>query len=320
METELLSATPAAIAKAAGILERGGLVAFPTETVYGLGANAEDASAVREIYAAKGRPSNNPVIVHVLNADAARRMTTRFDAEAERLAQAFWPGPLTLVLPRGPSIPAIVAAGGDTVALRAPRHPVGEALLAAFGGPIAAPSANRSLAVSPTTAEDVLEELGGRIDLILDGGPTEVGLESTVLDLCADPPRILRPGMVLKSQIEAALGRPIELGGTPDAGVLRSPGQLSRHYAPRRPLLLKPRQALAEAPPDVGILSVGPFLHPTVWALEPSPEGYARELYAALRSADRAAVREIWVEIPPSGEAWTAVHDRLRRAASTAIG
>jgi L-threonylcarbamoyladenylate synthase len=244
------------------------------------------------------------------------------DARAERLAAVFWPGPLTLVLPRradatglAPIAPE-VSAGQPTVALRAPSHPVARALLAAFGGPIAAPSANRSLAVSPTTAAHVLEELDGRVALILDGGATEIGLESTVLDLSVPVPAILRPGMVLRSQIEAALGSPIRVGSDPAAaGGLRSPGLLERHYAPQTPLLIKSRAELVNAPGEVAVISVGPLEGARVWSLESNAEGYARELYAALRAADRSGSREIWAEQPPEGEAWSAIHDRLRRAA-----
>jgi len=324
VKTRLVPASPDEIAAAAALLIRGELVAFATETVYGLGADARQTAAVQKIFAAKGRPATNPLIVHVLDLDAARSLAVEIDARAERLAAAFWPGPLTLVLPRragGQGLAEVapeVSAGHATVAVRAPSHPVARALLTAFAGPIAAPSANRSLAVSPTTAAHVLEELDGQVALILDGGATEIGLESTVLDLSEPVPAILRPGMVLRSQIEAALGSPIRVGGGA-ASAGRSPGLLERHYAPRTPLTLKSRAEIeAERGEAVAVISVGPLAGPQVWALEANAEGYARELYAALRSADRSDAREIWVEAPPEGEAWSAIHDRLGRAAHRA--
>lgn len=326
VKTRLVSASAEEIAAAAALLSQGELVAFATETVYGLGADARQSAAVQKIYAAKGRPSTNPLIVHVLDLERARSLAVEIDARAERLASVFWPGPLTLVLPRRAdpkglaAIAPEVSAGQPTVALRAPSHPVARALLAAFGGPIAAPSANRSLAVSPTTAEHVLEELEGRVGLILDGGATEVGLESTVLDLSGPVPAILRPGMVLRGQIEAALGGPVRVGSEPVVGgvdppALRSPGQLERHYAPRAPLFIKARAELLRAPGDVALIALGPLEGARVWSLADNAEGYARELYAALRAADQSGAREIWAERPPEAEAWSAIHDRLRRAA-----
>src|SRR4051794_29437194 len=225
------------IAQAADVLRRGGLVAFPTETVYGLGANALDAEAVRRIFEAKGRPANNPIIIHVADVEQARQLVAGWPSEAERLAARFWPGPLTLVLPRRDVVPDLVTAGGSTVAIRVPAHPVALALIRAAGMPIAAPSANRSTQLSPTRAEHVLHTMRGRIDLVLDPGPTSGGLESTVLDLTTSPPRLLRPGLVTRSEVEAIIG-PIVLSSTAPLGAvsLPSPGMLPRHYAPRTPL------------------------------------------------------------------------------------
>ena len=236
------AAARAALRHAAEVLRGGGLVAFPTETVYGLGADALDPAAVARIFAAKGRPANNPLIVHVRRVEQARRLAANWPEAAERLAAEFWPGPLTLVVPRAAMVPEIVTAGAATVALRIPLHPVAQALLQAADLPIAAPSANRSNQISPTTAEHVLHGLGAAVDIVLDGGPASGGLESTVLDLSTNPPRLLRPGLVRPSEIERLIG-PIacpELA-PPDAAVdlaaaLPSPGMQRRHYAPRAPM------------------------------------------------------------------------------------
>lgn len=309
---------PAALAEAAQLLAEGELVAFPTETVYGLGADATSAEAARRVYAAKGRPSTNPLIVHVPDAAEARRWAPGWDARAEQLAERFWPGPLTLVLARGPSIPSAVTGGGDTVALRAPDHPVAQALLQTFGRPIAAPSANRSNQVSPTRAEHVLAEVGGRIPLILDGGPCAVGLESTVLSL-VDPagPRILRPGHITRSALAAALGEPV---AAPRAGhdarsALPSPGLLERHYAPSTPVTLASRAVLeASGPPDAVYLVRAPLPGRQALVLPADPERYAQALYAALREADARGAAALWIEDVPSDEPWAAARDRLRRA------
>jgi L-threonylcarbamoyladenylate synthase len=225
-----------AIARAASILRAGGLVAFPTETVYGLGANAQDTNAVAKIFAAKGRPASNPLIVHVADITEAKQLVSAWPAIANTLAQRFWPGPLTLVLPRAVQVPDSVTAGGPTIAIRIPAHPVALALLHACRLPLAAPSANRSTQLSPTTAQHVMRGLSDSIDLLLDAGPTTGGLESTVLDVTTDPPRLLRPGLITVAQIEAAIG-PITYQANADAAeVARSPGQMARHYAPRTPL------------------------------------------------------------------------------------
>jgi L-threonylcarbamoyladenylate synthase len=228
----------AALAEAARVLHGGGLVAFPTETVYGLGANALDASAVARIFAAKGRPANNPLIVHISETSQVQQVAADWPASAERLAERFWPGPLTLVLPKRDTVPEIVTARGPTVAVRVPAHPVAEALLRASGLPIAAPSANRSTELSPTRAEHVLGGLQGRIEMLLDGGPTSGGIESTVLDLTTIPPRLLRPGPIGVAELEAVIGSLARDAPIPveTSHALPSPGMMPRHYAPRTSL------------------------------------------------------------------------------------
>jgi len=321
------AAAPAAesIARAADVLRAGGLVAFPTETVYGLGALALDAAAVGRIFAAKGRPANNPIIVHVADAAAARRVVADWPDVAERLAARFWPGPLTLVLARGADVPDAVTAGGPTVAVRVPAHHVALALLRAVGAPVAAPSANRSSELSPTRADHVLRGLDGRIDLVLDAGPTVGGIESTVLDATATPPRLLRPGLIGPAALEAVVG-PLTRGSRAAAGPFPSPGMLARHYAPRTPLecIENGRERVAALLNDgarVGWLtfSSAPVPSPPgLVALEmpTEPTAYAARLYDALHLLDRSGVDRIVVDMPPDGEAWLAVRDRLRRAAA----
>jgi L-threonylcarbamoyladenylate synthase len=318
-----------AIAHAAAVLRTGGLVAFPTETVYGLGANALDSTAVARIFVAKGRPANNPVIVHVADRAAARDLVALWPLVAERLAERFWPGPLTIVLPRGPAIPDIVTARGPTVAVRMPSHPVAQALIAAAGVPLAAPSANRSTRLSPTRAEHVLGDLGGRIELILDGGPTPGGLESTVLDVSIDPPQLLRPGLIAPAEIEELIG-PINRStqGAPERQTpLPSPGMLPRHYAPRAPLELafddgwRTASEHGRAGRRVGWLTFAlapEQRHPLIQVIEMpnDPAPYAAQLYAALRSLDDAGVDCIVVALPPDTEEWLAARDRLCRAAT----
>src|SRR5262249_19767115 len=244
MRTEVLPVDPrhpdpAVIERAAELLRRGEVVAFPTETVYGLGANALDEAAVRRVFEAKGRPANNPLIVHVTHAEQAVGLTGDWPEAAAKLAARFWPGPLTLVLPRSPRVPDVVTAGGPTVAVRMPAHPVAFGLIRAAGVPLAAPSANRSGELSPTRAEHVLVSLGGRIPLILDGGPTTGGIESTVVDVTGTPVRLLRPGLVSVADLERIVG-PLAVPSPLDTSetALPSPGMLSRHYAPRTPVTL----------------------------------------------------------------------------------
>jgi L-threonylcarbamoyladenylate synthase len=315
-----------AIARAAEVLRGGGLVSFPTETVYGLGANALDADAVAHIFAAKGRPAHNPVIVHIPEASSVRQVAAAWPEAAARLAERFWPGPLTLVLPRNEKVADVVTAGGPTVAVRAPAHGVAQALLKAAGLPVAAPSANRSSGLSPTRAEHVLRDLDGRIDLILDGGPCPGGIESTVLDMTAVPPRLLRPGLVSVAQLEAVIG-PVQQGGGPVAGkALPSPGMLSRHYAPRTPLECVEgagRQRVEELCRQGR--RVGWVTHDTqlaapsevvVRVLPPDPAKYAAALYAVLHELDAAGLDRLVVQLPPDSAEWLAIRDRLRRAAA----
>lgn len=316
---------PDIIDRAATVLRRGGLVAFPTETVYGLGANAVDEHAVAGIFAAKGRPATNPLIVHVPNLGAGLPLVHEFPAPAQALAERFWPGPLSLVLAKSDRVPALVTAGGLTVALRAPAHPVALVLLQACGFPLAAPSANPSTFLSPTTADHVLHGLDGKIDMVLDAGATSGGLESTVLDVSVSPPRLLRPGLVTQAQIEAVIG-PIDSRTHSNTHVpARSPGLQERHYAPRTPL-----ECVADGSARVAALQrQGVRVGWVVWSpsqvdlspdvilerLPDDPAGYAAGLYAALHRLDQAKVSLIIMDLPPEGDAWVAVHDRLRRAA-----
>ena len=321
----------AAIAQAAALIRAGRLVAFPTETVYGLGANALDAAAVEGIFRAKGRPANNQLIVHVADVASAQVLAAAWPEAADRLAKRFWPGPLSLVLPKRASVPDVVTAGAATVAVRVPAHPVALALLRAAHVPIAAPSANRSMAVSPTLAQHVLCGLDGRIDLLLDGGATSGGLESTVLDLSTTPPRLLRPGLVGQTEIEAVIG-PIAAAAIHD-GIhtpLPSPGMLNRHYAPRATLECAVSNSaervreLLDLGMHVGWLSLDRTVSPARVnstglfriAMPCDAAEYAAKLYAALHACDEAGVDRIVVDVPPHGSAWTAIHDRLRRASA----
>jgi L-threonylcarbamoyladenylate synthase len=298
-----LQPDPSALVRAAGILRAGGLVAFPTETVYGLGGNALDEFAVKAIFAAKGRPAANPVIVHVADAGEASRVAAEWPEPAARLARAFWPGPLTLVVPKRPFVPDIVTAGGPTVALRCPDHAVAQALLRAVGLPLAAPSANRSTAISPTRAEHVLKGLDGRIDAILDAGPCRAGLESTVLDL-TDGVRVLRPGPITPAMLAEVVG-PVAIGPA-GSGAAKSPGLLAKHYSPRTPLELAASRADAEAIAGANgaILELG---------TDPVPA--AALLYARLHELDDGGYERIVVVRPPDAPEWAAIHDRLARAA-----
>jgi len=320
------------IETAAELLRQGQVVAFPTETVYGLGADARSHAAVGRIYLAKGRPGTNPLIVHVSGVEAAKACVRGFPEKAFKLAEKFWPGPLTLVLPRAGVICAMVSAGLDTVAIRCPNHPVAQALLRAFGWPIAAPSANRSGFASPTTAQHVFAELNGRIPFILDAGRAgacTVGVESTVLDLSGAEgavPTILRPGGVTKEMIEAVIGPVATFQGQVAAGAAAaSPGMLTRHYAPRTAAFRIGRgewdkaRAWAAGKERVVLMTHDPALalgppHETM-VMPADPAAYARELYAALRAADGAWASSILVLMPDTEEGmWAAVADRLRRA------
>ncbi len=334
MVTETWSVNPESpdtesIARAAEQLRSGNLVAFPTETVYGLGANALDAVAVERIFIAKGRPTRNPVIVHVIDAEAAREVAADWPNEADLLAERFWPGPLTLILSRRKEIPDIVTGGGPTVGVRVPAHPVALALLRAAGIPIAAPSANRSLQLSPTLAAHVAQSLGGRIPFILDGGPTSGGLESTVVRLGDGQPLLLRPGLLSPAEIEAVIGpllRHTAHAPSNQEDPLPAPGMMSRHYAPSAPLEIHEDGSdrvyrLLESGVSVGWLTckhdmpVIPGLF--IRQLPDDAAGYASRLYAALHELDACNVSHIVVDMPPPSEDWLAVRDRLTRAAAT---
>ena len=330
------------VGKAVEILKHGGLVAFPTETVYGLGADATNAAAVRRIFEAKGRPATNPTIVHVADESVARAYALEWPEAAGRLAEKFWPGPLTLIVPKSERICTEATAGGATVGLRAPDHPVALELLRAFDGAVAAPSANRSTRVSPTTAEHVRAELGDRVDYILDGGPCRVGIESTVLDLTSDVPTVLRPGAVTVEQLEAVIGKVrVHAGTTAGTAAAKSPGQQAKHYAPNATAYRFERADRLQVIDwcrdnmDVAwaVLFLGPLgggaafsdLETVVVAQTPPsrhrliqmPAGakdYARRLYATLRELDEQRIEVLWIEMPPALPQWVALRDRLTRA------
>jgi len=312
------------ISRAVHILRDGGLVAFATETVYGLGADATNPAAVRRIFAVKGRPITNPLIVHVADAAMARRYVRSWPESAERLAQMFWPGPLTLVLPKSDAIAAEVTAGRGTVGVRVPNHPMALELLRAFDTPIAAPSANRANHISPTSAEDVRAELGDAVDLILDGGRCAVGIESTVVDLTLNRPRILRPGGVIREQIEAVIG-PVDvfIGATDATTAAASPGQHARHYSPVTPAFRFERSQRGEVlqrirrgePIVMMIVGSDPnLLSTSVIEMPDEPHKYARDFYRTLRQQDQRRPSAIYIEMPPDEERWNAVRDRLLRA------
>jgi L-threonylcarbamoyladenylate synthase len=322
LTTAILPANGAAVADAARCLREGGLVAFPTETVYGLGADAANAGAIARLYEAKGRPAFNPLIAHVGDLEAARQIAD-FDAQAILLAKAFWPGPLTLVLPKAPgcAVAELATAGLDTIAVRVPSHPVARQILRAFGGPVVAPSANLSGHVSPTTAAHVQNDLEGRIDLIVDGGAVEVGVESTIVG-CFDTPMLLRPGGVPRGEIERVLGRTLLQppdDTDSDSGQPLAPGMLASHYAPRTPVRLNAeRLETGEA-----LLAFGPRaisgVDATSDVMNLSPRGDLNEaaanLFGYLRTLDARGLRAIAVMPVPHHGLGEAINDRLRRAA-----
>ncbi len=322
LKTSILPAGEAAVARAAACLTSGGLVGFPTETVYGLGADAGNPEAIARLYQAKGRPAFNPLISHVSDLDAARRIG-RFDAQAIRLAEAFWPGPLTLVLPKTPgcAVADLATAGLDTVAIRVPAHPIAREILRAFGGPVVAPSANLSGHVSPTTAAHVQSDLGGRIDLIVDGGAVAVGVESTIVG-CFEAPMLLRPGGLPRGEIERLLGRallaPPDDAGS-DSGQPLAPGMLASHYAPRARVRL---DAIGVEAGEV-LLAFGPDAVPGVNAATMVTNLSARgdlieaaaHLFGYLRALDAGGARVIAVMPIPHHGLGEAINDRLRRAA-----
>jgi len=317
---------PSAIQEAAAILLRGGLVAFPTETVYGLGANALDANAVARIFAAKGRPSFNPLIVHVPDEAGARALVREWPEHASLLAEEFWPGPVTLVLYKREIVPDIVTAGGDSVALRVPSHPVALALLRVSALPLAAPSANRSTSLSPTTARHVEQSLGDRVDLIVDGGPAEVGIESTVIDLRGPQAIILRPGVIGPRELEPLVGPLGVRGETRGEAPRPAPGMLERHYAPRATLVLFACEDAARVVAEANALTsrgrnVGMVVlddSPATGRVARLPRDvnrYAQRLYTTLHELDDAGCEVVYVERVPEGSAWDGVRDRLERAA-----
>jgi L-threonylcarbamoyladenylate synthase len=314
------------IEQAVAVLRAGGLVAFPTETVYGLGADASNVEAVRRIFAAKGRPTDHPLIVHVADAMQIANWARNIPHAAHALARKFWPGPLTMVLRRAAHVSDLVTGGQDTIALRVPSHPVAQALLRRFGGGIAAPSANRFGRVSATTADHVRCEFGPEVECVLDGGACEVGIESTIVDLAGARPALLRPGRVTVRELEQALGAPL---AAPDADSPRAPGTLPRHYAPQTPLmvmeadlLLELAASLARQGKRVAVLArsaLRPVSPDLVWITAPDDAtGFAHDLYANLRRLDEAGCDAILVEQPPRDPAWAAVADRLGRAAAGA--
>ena len=320
--------TDAEIERAAEALRAGRLVAFPTETVYGLGANALDAEAAGRIFAAKGRPGYNPLIVHVRDTEAARAVTAAWPDMAERAAAAFWPGPLTLVLPRDPAIPDVVTAGLPTVGVRLPSHPVARALLDAAAVPVAAPSANRFTRVSPTTAEHVIRGLGDRADLIIDGGATPYGIESSVLDLTGVRPKLLRHGAVSLAELSAALGPVDEAtlsgSGHEQASPLPAPGMTDRHYSPAATVVqfseaVESEQLARDARrrgKRVGAIVMRAAAVPAdeIIVLPHEAPGYARLFYAALHTLDDAGCGTVLLERVPSDPPWAAIRDRIRRA------
>jgi L-threonylcarbamoyladenylate synthase len=336
MQTELSNThTPAlfaaAVQRAATLLRAGEVVALPTETVYGLAANAWNASAVERIYAVKGRPAHNPIIVHVASQELAHRCVTAWPDVATRLAQAFWPGPLTLVLPRAAELPAVVTAGGPTVGVRWPSHPFMQAVIRECGFPLAAPSANQANCLSPTSAGHVLAQLGGRIPLVVDGGQAQVGIESTVVDLTSEPPAVLRPGMIHEPSLIAVTGELVGAEKKLLGGALKSPGQLQKHYAPQARLLVLGwrdeadlhHQLASRLPANSAGVHVIAHTHipaggglAGVSVIPHDAEAFARAIYAELHRCDAAGARTIVVEAVPAGPEWRALADRLNRAAA----
>lgn len=324
-----------AVVRAVDALCAGDVVALPTETVYGLAASALDSRAVARIFEMKGRPEHNPIIVHVVGLDMARRCVADWPPAAEALARAFWPGPLTMVLPRSKEIPDVVTAGGDTVGIRWPSHPFIQAVIGQCGFPLAAPSANPSNQVSPTNAEHVSKSLGNQLSLIVDGGQSQIGIESTVLDLTSNPLRILRPGMIDEASIRAVVadnGLSVATSGASDAVVvaLRSPGRLPKHYSPRAPLQILSwhddkdlRSQISQR--NWAISGVHVIAHTIIPAaggfgrvsvIPHDAEAFARALYAELHLCDDTGAKRIIVETLPDTHEWQAIADRLKRAAS----
>lgn len=300
--------TAANIAAAAEAILKGDLVCMPTETVYGIAADATNAEAVGKVFFAKDRPADNPLIVHISDFVQLEDVVRDWPRAAEVLANRFWPGPLTLVLKKAASIPDEVTGGLDTVAVRMPDHPVALELIEACGVPLAAPSANRFMHLSPTRADHVDPKIAERVAMILDGGPCKVGLESTVVDVSTHPPRILRPGGVTRGEIQAALGKP--LGQMPPNGLRKSPGLYPRHYAPKADV-----QLVEDVPEGAPALVLSAPQGDRQIKMPDNPGAYGAALYAALHRLDEAGVGTIYIQLPPDDPAWEAVHDRLIRAA-----
>ena len=335
MQTELLSThTPElfqkAVLRAAELLRAGEVVALPTETVYGLAANALDEKSVANIFQIKGRPANNPIIVHVAGNEMARRCAKNWPEPAGKLSKAFWPGPLTLVLPRADIIPEIVAAGGDTVGIRWPSHPLIQAVICECNFPLAAPSANLSSRISPTNAEHVRQQLGGKIPLIVDGGQSQVGIESTVLDLTVSPPRILRPGMIHAESLAAVVGNIQHSTFNIQHSTLRSPGLLAKHYSPKAKLVVLNWRNDTDLESQLvtrhlSLVTCHVIAHTRipsgehfarVSVIPHDAEAFARAIYAELHRCDEAGAEGIIVEAPPGSPEWAGIADRLRRAAA----
>ena len=335
MKTEILSThTPqlfaAAVRRAAELLRAGEVVALPTETVYGLAANALDEDAVARIFQIKGRPAHNPIIVHVAGNEMAQRCVQHWPVLADQFAKSFWPGPLTLVLPRAKEIPDNVTAGGETVGVRWPSHPFMQAVIRECGFPLAAPSANLSNQISPTNAEHVRAQLDGKISLIVDGGQSQVGIESTVLDLTVSPPRILRPGMIHAESLQAVAGNIQHSTFNIQHSTLRSPGLLAKHYSPKAKLVVLNWRDEADLKFQIsnfkfqtaGCQIIAHTKIPTgfnaasVSVIPHDAEAFARALYAELHRCDAAGAELIVVEAPPDSPEWSGIADRLRRAAA----
>ncbi|MCB1624783.1 MAG: threonylcarbamoyl-AMP synthase [Pseudomonadales bacterium] len=323
----IVRATEAELKAAVTALREGDVVAFPTETVYGLGANAQDPKAVRRVFELKGRPADHPLIVHLDDARYLHRWAREVPDSARRLIERFWPGPLTVVLPRTESVSDLVTGGQDSVAIRVPSHPMARQLLTSFGGGIVAPSANRYGRISPTRPEHVREEFGAAIRIVLDGGESQIGLESTIVAF--DPAgavQMLRPGHITVSQLEAVVG-PVTPPGAEHSPV-RVPGSTQSHYAPSTPMTIVPtdeidtRAAQSSAGGQrIAVLAqrlpAHTYSHVTWINASRRPEVYARDLYANLRILDKAGCAQILVQDPPHDERWAAVHDRLRRGAAS---
>jgi len=329
-KTQILDGTDAsAITIAASVLRSGGLVVFPTETVYGLGADGLNPEAVARIYEAKGRPPTNPLILHVADSEAANPLVNDWPDIARRLTEKFWPGPLTIILPASDIVPDIVRAGNPTVAIRSPNHPVAQKLLREFNGPLAAPSANKTTETSPTKPEHVLSSLGERVELIIDGGRTSAGIESTIISLAETPPRLLRPGPICPMELEAITGPITRFDGSVSVNdVQAAPGMSNRHYAPKAKLTVhKPSELFnvqkkiqSESGQKVVAVVFGDEIKSPLSCehrrLPADPKSVSARLYAILHDLDSQGCQRILFQEPPQTDEWLAVRDRLARAAS----